>query len=136
MSQLHDFLTWFDGWAENIPAKGPNAKQWGRLKSKVDDMRKVDASAASIVSTVTMRPGHEATDTADEADPQSKPRPAKPKAWTKQAWEGAFVKAMESKGYDADSAKEVMADLFKGTAWSPHLDPATAAAQAASAMMN
>ena len=49
MSELRDFLNWFDGFAENID-KTPNTKQWTKIKERVlalKDAKGVDAVEVS-----------------------------------------------------------------------------------------
>lgn len=41
MSELRDFLNWFDGFADNIE-KVPNAKQWAKIKERVQALHKVN----------------------------------------------------------------------------------------------
>ena len=38
MSDLRDFLNWFDGFAENID-KTPSSKQWAKIKDRVAALR-------------------------------------------------------------------------------------------------
>jgi len=45
MSDLRDFLNWFDGFAENIE-KTPSPKQWGKIKERVAALREVQPSAS------------------------------------------------------------------------------------------
>lgn len=64
MSDLRDFLNWFDGFAENID-KTPNTKQWGKIKERVTALR----NAA---------PADEAQKLANVVKPRPAPAPAKP----------------------------------------------------------
>ena len=46
MTDLRDFLNWFDGFAENID-KRPSAKQWAKIKERVAALRDAPINASS-----------------------------------------------------------------------------------------
>ena len=68
MSDLRDFLNWFDGFAENID-KTPNTKQWGKIKERVTALRNAAPTdeAQKLASVVKPRPA-----------PAPKPAPSYP----------------------------------------------------------
>jgi hypothetical protein len=55
MSELRDFLNWFDGFADNID-KTPNTKQWAKIKERVLALHRVNGVNGvdgAVVSTTT-----------------------------------------------------------------------------------
>ena len=61
MSDLRDFLAWFDGFCENIKAR-PSAEQWAKV---VERIRKIQVPAAPVAAPRLAT-----------ANPEPKPRPA------------------------------------------------------------
>jgi hypothetical protein len=52
MTELRDFLNWFDGFAENID-KTPNQKQWDKIKQRVAELKAVPSTSSdAAVNTV------------------------------------------------------------------------------------
>lgn len=94
MSTFHDFLVWFDGWAENIEER-PTEKQWQRLRDKV----------SKIAAAEPAQPVHEVS-----APAAPKPAPdLKPQ--NEMQWRSAFMGALcEDFGYDPESAAEMFDD--------------------------
>ena len=68
MSDLRDFLCWFDGFAENIE-KTPTTKQWAKIKERV---------AALRVVGLVVGPGGGGGATPKPAPPVKKPDPIYP----------------------------------------------------------
>ena len=115
MNPLHDFLTWFDGWAENID-KAPTAKQWERTKAKVEQTRAIAPGAVSQVSPA--------------AAPAPPPPPAKPT--TPTAWKAQYQGALMELGLDPESAKE----YAQGVAVAMDRSPAAVAKETLAEMLN
>jgi hypothetical protein len=57
MSDLRDFLNWFDGFAENIE-KTPSAKQWAKIKERVGalQLQKVEPEIAPVKLEIRAQP--------------------------------------------------------------------------------
>ena len=55
MTDLRDFLNWFDGFAENIE-KTPSPKQWAKIKERVAALRAVGPAAAPVTSQQPAKP--------------------------------------------------------------------------------
>jgi hypothetical protein len=55
MSDLRDFLNWFDGFAENIE-KTPTAKQWAKIKERVGglQLQKVEPEVRPLAPPSTL----------------------------------------------------------------------------------
>lgn len=66
MTDLRDFLNWFDGFAENI-GNAPNTKQWAKIKERVAGLQ-ADGAAQPSVPAV-----------AKPAAPAPQPAPTKPR---------------------------------------------------------
>lgn len=67
MSDLRDFLNWFDGFSENIEA-APSEKQWAKIKDRIKALQ------AAPVDAYNPRPT-EAPTVAKPAAPRPKPKP-------------------------------------------------------------
>ena len=52
MSELRDFLNWFDGFAENIE-KTPTPKQWAKIKERVSGLQAMPGVAPAQSRTYT-----------------------------------------------------------------------------------
>lgn len=74
MSDLRDFLCWFDGFSENIE-KTPTARQWAKIKERVTALRNAPSApdygptTSGLVDAYNARP-------IKPAAPKPKPKPA------------------------------------------------------------
>ena len=75
MNELRDFLSWFDGYAENIKA-APNKEQWKRIKERMEAVRKAQASAPAATSPATLKvvPGDPTTAIDPRFTPETMPK--------------------------------------------------------------
>jgi hypothetical protein len=122
---FHDFLTWFDGWSENIEGQ-PTPKQWTRLCEKVSSIRSSQPLPAAPQVQVSDTPPSSG-DVADfEAGIPRRERPAKiaKKVDPGIQWRARFAATLVEIGYDHESVSEMMPASF---------DPASDAASAARA---
>lgn len=106
MSALRDFRIWFDGWVENIE-QCPTQKQWERLRDRIL-----------------------ALDTTAQPEPQQAviaPVAPHTPAPTKATWITRFKATLIDRGYDPESANEMMPKL---DSIDPDSDPIAAANRA------
>ena len=89
MSDLAHFLSWFEGYAENIE-EAPTAKQWGRIREKIEALSARKATAETSAAA---------------ALPKSA---AEPRVHTKASWIAAYKAEMIDRGIDPDSAAEIL----------------------------
>lgn len=137
MSTFHDFLTWFDGWSENIE-ETPSARQWERLRQKIDEVREAAAPPAMepprVQSTV-----HLISTANDPGGAGTGRQPSRPKvvkqADPRTAWITRYKATLMDLGYDAESAHEMMPRGGIG-AIDPASDPVAAARAAHAGMAN
>lgn len=128
MSTFHDFLTWFDGWSENIETQ-PTAKQWARLREKVAEVRKVEPVPSAVPSVPPL--GWPPVSANETPAPTGLMPPTNEREFKSQ-----FVAVLvENVGMDLESANDVWADYKRDH--SPivlTMDPRTAAIAAAGTM--
>lgn len=86
MSDLANFLAWFEGFAENIDG-APSEKQWGRIRDRIASL--TVPSAGSCGPAAISAP----------------PPPARPT--TKAGWKAAYTEAAVNLGADLDTAMEM-----------------------------
>ena len=117
MSDLRDFLNWFDGFAENID-KTPSQKQWGKIKERVTALRSAKPAdeATAIANVVKPRP----------PAPAKRPTPSYPFIIDEQGYarngktkdrilpDQVSDILFDLRGIDGDAAAIVWADDSKG----------------------
>ena len=96
MSGFHDFLTWFDGWSENIETQ-PTEKQWIRLRAKVAEVRNAEPAPQQVFI-----PGQVL-----QVSPP--PPPVKNEAW----WRAQFMEKVLEMGWDPESGHDALSDYMK-----------------------
>ena len=132
MSSFHDFLTWFDGWSENIEGQ-PSEKQWARLCAKVADVRAVQPAPepAAIRVQAPVVASHADDEIEPEMERRERPLKVVRKVDPRIGWRAKFLGTLMEIGYDQDSANEMMPANFD-----PASDPAGAARAAHSGFSN
>jgi truncated hemoglobin YjbI len=106
MTTLAHFLSWFEGFAENVE-NSPTASQWERIKAKIADI--TDDEPASAAPS--------------QASKRRAPVPIKIE--TRSQWIGAYKAAMMEQGIDYESASEIL----NGREIDIAMDPVAAAMQ-------
>jgi hypothetical protein len=127
MNNLHDFLTWFDGWSENIE-KQPNDKQWARLCAKVAEVRK--AEPVPVAVPLVPPAGWPAVAPVAPPEPVGLKKPSNEREWVAQ-FKAAL---MEDMGMDLESAGDVLSDYRKSHGIDIERDPKMSAVAASGAM--
>lgn len=97
MSTFHDFLVWFDGWAENIDGT-PTEKQWTRLKAKVAEVRSATPQPAAVI--VHERNGVQTAGPLPPAEPR--------KPTNLREWKAEFTGRLIEQGVDLESARDIL----------------------------
>lgn len=125
---FHDFLTWFDGWSENIETV-PTERQWGRLKEKLAEVRAAGPAPAAAAVIVAERNGVQTAPGLPPVDEGGPIRPRKEKTATpvpvRATWLAKFKgHLMDQYGYDPESAQEMVPPMGQ---IDPASDPVAAA---------
>lgn len=106
MTTLAHFLSWFEGFSENVDI-APTAAQWERIKAKIADITEDDPGSAVPVQGSKRRV------------------PVPIKIETRPQWIGAYKAAMMEQGIDHESATEIL----NGREIDIAMDPVVAAMQ-------
>lgn len=96
MNHIAKFLSWFEGFAENIKAK-PDAEQWQRVKDKVAELAQLATQPEAVHAGYPFPP------------PPEPPKPVKPSTPTQ--WKAMYQGRLIELGVDMDSAKEFTHDV-------------------------
>lgn len=128
MTNLRDFLNWFEGFSENLD-KAPNAKQWAKIKERLlalkDYAEAAEAAAPPVSTSVAVQaqasPGVPAPPQNESADP------VPGGTHTTERWKRQVKAALEEAGFDPESAAEVIAG--KGFVVDLNADPKVVAAR-------
>lgn len=96
MSELRDFLNWFEGFSENI-GKQPKPDQWEKIKTRIMALK------AFADQPVVLGPS--------PFPPAPAPAPALQKPTTEAQWKSQYIHFMCELGCDIDTAKEFADDM-------------------------
>ena len=101
MADICSFLSWFDGFAENIK-KQPTPEQWARIKSKVLDLEAAPEPRAAA-----------------PAAPAAPALPVKPR--NEREWRVLCEMALQEEGCDPATAGELMVGITPDMAMDPYI---------------